>query len=108
MWREEGGGGTTRQEKSGGRSLLTPARTDYPRRVSSVPGGGGPPRRGGGPTRSPQAPALVLTPLGALQGSEVQIVTLGNSLRGREASLRTPSHRVQFCLQNSKTGLDVT
>ena len=44
----------------------------------------------------------------ALEGPEVQIVTLGNSLRGREASLRTPGHRVQFCLQNSKTGLDVT
>ena len=56
----ERGGGAARPQKGGGRSLLTPARTDCPRRVS---GGGGPPRRGGGYTRSPQAPALVLTQL---------------------------------------------
>ena len=79
-----GGGGTTRQEKSGGRSLLAPARTDYPRRVSSVPGGGGPPRRGGGPTRSPQAPALASL---ALEGPEVQTVTKGNNLSARKRSL---------------------
>ena len=57
----ERGGGAARPKKSGGRSLLIPVRTDCPRRVS---GGGGPPRRGGGYTRSPQAPALVLTQLG--------------------------------------------
>ena len=69
----------------------------------------------------------------ALEGPEVQIVTLGNSLRGREASLRphfgrtsaalrphyfgrTSGHTIQYntiqyntiCLKNSKAGLDVT
>ena len=69
----ERGGGAARPQKGGGRSLLTPARTDCPQRVS---GGGGPPRRGGGYTRSPQAPALVLTQLGWPwnRGPEVQIV----------------------------------
>ena len=75
MKREEGGEVLPGHKKGGGRHLLAPARTDYPRRAS---GGGGPPRLDGGPTKVTQAPALVLTPLGALQGSKVQIVTLGS------------------------------
>ena len=106
--RERRGGGTARPQKSGGeiparsgQDRLSPARLLRPqrrrptkarRRADKVTSGSG----------SGADPASL-----ALEGPEVQIVTLGNSLRGREASLRTPDS-TQSCLQNSKIGLDVT
>ena len=104
--RERRGGGTARPQKGGGeiparsgQDRLSPARlrrrrpTKARRRLYKV-------TPGSGSGADPAWPAL--------EGPEVQIVTLGNSLRGRGASLRTPYHRVQSCLQNSKAGLCVT
>jgi len=72
--REREGGGKTRQDRSWG---LAPTRSDYPRHGSSAPNGGGSPRYEAARQGHPQA----LTPANlALEGPEVQIVTLGNNL----------------------------
>ena len=100
----ERGGGAARPKKSGGRSLLIPARTDCPWRAS---GGGGPPRRGGGLHKVTPGSGSGADPAWpALEGPEVQIVTLVTVC----AEEIFTAHSGQYStnrLQNNKTGLCV-